>query len=193
MKFTYPEGATPIDADEASQLIPPHITLQRELNEWEATNILAAVTWTRSLRSREVLDPDILREVHHRMFDHTWQWAGTYRRSDKNIGVPWYRIPEDVLNLCEDAKLWIADGTYSPDETAVRFHHRLVLIHPFPNGNGRHARLVADVLAVRYGRPVFSWGRSSLSRQDETRRAYIQALQRADRGDITPLLEFARN
>lgn len=193
MKFVYPEGATPIDADEASQLVPPHITYQRELNEWEESNIFEAVRWTRSLRSRELLEPEFLRELHFRMFDQTWKWAGKYRRSDKNIGVPWYRIPEDVLNLCEDAKVWIKEYDGSPDEIAVRFHHRLVLLHPFPNGNGRHARLLADLLAVRLDRPFFTWGRSSLVAPDETRKAYILALQKADRGDINPLLAFARS
>lgn len=193
MKFVYPEGATPIDADEASQLVPPHITYQRELNEWEESNIFEAVRWTRSLRSRELLEPEFLRELHFRMFDQTWKWDGKYRRSDKNIGVPWYRIPEDVLNLCEDAKVWIKEYDGSPDEIAVRFHHRLVLLHPFPNGNGRHARLLADLLAVRLDRPFFTWGRSSLVAPDETRKAYILALQKADRGDINPLLAFARS
>lgn len=193
MKFTYPEGATPIDAHEAEQLIPPHITLQRELNEWEEANILEAVTWAQSSRTREILSPHFLKDLHERMFRHTWKWAGIYRTSDKNIGVPWYRIQEDVYNLCEDVKFWIKDKSYAFDEAALRFHHRLVLIHPFPNGNGRHARLAADVLVTRLGATMFSWGASSLTTEGETRRAYIKALQSADRGDIKPLLAFARS
>ena len=193
MKFTYPEGATPVDADEVAALIPPHITLQRELNEWEEANILEAVTWANTSRQSDLLSPAYLNELHKRMFNHTWKWAGTYRQSDKNIGGSWYRIREDIHNLCEDTKLWINDRTYPPDEITLRFHHRLVLIHSYPNGNGRHARIMADLLITSQGGTFFSWGQANLAEEGQARRLYINALQAADHGNIKPLLVFARS
>ncbi len=127
------------------------------------------------------------------MFDQTWRWAGVYRTTEKKIGVPHHEIRERLAALLGDARYWVEHGTYPPDELAVRFHHRLVLIHPFANGNGRHARLIADVLAQREGGSVFTWGGANLVRGGDFRRRYIDALQAADAGDIGPLLAFARS
>jgi Fic-DOC domain mobile mystery protein B len=133
-------------------------------------------------------------ELHRRMFGKVWRWAGSYRKSDKNIGGPWYQIGERLHNLCEDTKLWIAKGTYPPDEIAARFHHRLVQIHPFPNGNGRHARLMTDLLLEHVlSRPIFTWGDANLVKPGEARLKYIAALQAADNHDMQPLLAFVRS
>ena len=192
--FAAGEGNTPLSPDEEDDLIPPLATKQ-ELNEWERQNILRATRWalaSRNLRRNDPLDEAYLRKLHQRMFDETWKWAGRYRKTEKNIGVPCYRIREELAILLGDARFWLEHGTYAPDELAVRFHHRLVWIHPFANGNGRHARLMADVIASRQGRPAFSWGRDHIAQAGEVRRAYIEALQGADRGDIEPLLRFSR-
>ena len=127
------------------------------------------------------------------MFGRVWHWAGTFRRSMKNIGIDAYRIPQELRQLMDDCRYWIEHKTYEPDEIAARFHHRLVSIHPFPNGNGRHARLAADRLLVAFGQPRFTWGRVNLVDANETRDSYIAALNAADRHDIGPLLEFVRS
>ena len=126
------------------------------------------------------------------MFDQTWKWAGTYRKTDKNLGIQIVEIRERLAQLLGNAAYWLKNKTYDVDECAVRFHHELVVIHPFPNGNGRHARLVADVVAVKYGHPEFSWGSMELTAPREARNDYLSALRTADKGDFTPLLKFAR-
>jgi Fic-DOC domain mobile mystery protein B len=193
MQFVYPPGATPIESDEAAGLIPSHITMRRELNEWEEANILEAVNWAHKRKRKDVLSVEFIRRLHREMFNRTWKWAGQFRTTLKNIGLPPVRIQEDVFNLCEDAKLWRAEHTYPEVEIAVRFHHRLVSIHPFPNGNGRHARLMADLLMTTMGKSPLSWGRVNLTAPGDARRKYIEALQAADRHDMRPLLEFAQS
>jgi len=192
INLDYAPGATPLDADELASLIPGHITTQGELNEWEQLNIVQGDTWARKQR-KEILDEGFLRRLHQQMFGETWRWAGTFRKSDKNIGVDWLRIGVEVKNLLDDVHYQVEHSSLPPDEIAVRFHHRLVAIHPFPNGNGRHARLMADLLAERLGRPRFTWGSASLVDANETRQRYIAALQAADARDIAPLLAFARS
>jgi Fic-DOC domain mobile mystery protein B len=139
-----------------------------------------------------VLDEKFLKGLHKRMFGRVWRWAGEFRLTERNIRVAPHRIGVDLRNLLDDCRYWIEHGTYPPDEIAARFHHRLVWIHPFPNGNGRHARLATDLLSVRLGQPRFSWGRVNLVDAGETRRAYVAALRAADGHDIQPLLEFVR-
>lgn len=185
-------GATALDADEAVGLIPRHITTQGELNEWEQTNILEGAQWAERQRKRALLDEAFLRELHRRMLGKTWKWAGNFRQTDKNIGVDWQQIPVQVHNLLEDVKVQIEFKSYPPDELALRFHHRLVWTHLFANGNGRHARLMADLLIQRLGEPAFGWGPQSLLDASERRKAYMDALRAADVGDIQPLLRFAR-
>jgi Fic-DOC domain mobile mystery protein B len=192
INFDYAPGATPLDADELSSLIPGHITTQGELNEWEQLNIVQGDTWARKQR-KEILDEGFLRRLHQQMFGKTWRWAGTFRQSDKNIGVDWLHIGVELKKLLDDVRYQVANGSLPPDEIAVRFHHRLVAIHPFPNGNGRHARMMADLLAERLGRPRLTWGSASLIDANETRQRYIAALQAADARDIAPLLAFARS
>jgi Fic-DOC domain mobile mystery protein B len=189
-------GNTPIDPDEFAQLIPSLAT-KGELDEWERRNILEAHDWTlnsRVLKASDPFDELYLRELHRRMFNRTWKWAGTYRSSEKNIGVPVHQIRNRIPALLANARYWAENRTYPADEIAIRFHHDLVgVIHPFPNGNGRHARLHADVIALKLGRSEFSWGKSDIVGAGPAREAYIGALHAADAGDIQPLLKFARS
>jgi Fic-DOC domain mobile mystery protein B len=187
VKFEYAPGATPIDPEEAAGLLPAHITLQRELNEYEEANILEAAEWLFSRRRGDALDPQFIHSVHRRMFNQTWKWAG---QSDKNIGVTWYEIPVRLNQMLGDVRFQIERKTYRPTEIAARYHHRLVAIHVFPNGNGRHARLMADLLLFELEGRRFEWGRESLVAATDLRARYIAALQAADSGDYRPLLEF---
>ena len=186
------EANTPLEAEEREALIPTHITNRAELNEVEQAGIADADRWAFS-RRRDVLDARFLATLHKRMFGEVWRWAGTYRRTPRNIGIDAYRIPVDVEALIDDAKYWVEHGTYFSDEIGVRFHHRLVAIHPWPNGNGRHARLAADLLATQLDRPRFEWGGGNLVEPAELRRRYMAALRAADDHDIRVLLEFARS
>ena len=187
------EANTPLEAEEREQLIPTYITTRAELNEAEQVNITRASLWLRRARNVDVLDDAFLRDLHKRMFGEVWKWAGQYRKTPRNIGIDAYRIPMAVRELVHYARYWVDNGTYPPDEIAIRFSHRLVSIHPFPNGNGRHSRLVADLLAMKLGQPRFTWGRANLVDPGETRRAYVAALRAADGGEIEPLLAFARS
>ena len=193
MQLEYPAGATPLDPDEALGLVPAHIATQSDLNAWEEANIVQAEQWLRRSRKREVLEEGFVRDLHARMFDKTWKWAGTFRKSNKNIGVDWTQVAVKLRNLLDNTRYQIEQGSENIDELVVRMHHQLVWIHAFPNGNGRHARLMADVLIMRLCRPRFSWGRHNLVHEGQTRSAYLAALRLADRGDISALLEFARD
>lgn len=192
--FTDDDDAnTPLTAEEREQLIPAYITLRHELNEAEQVNIGQALRWATARKKRDVLDQNFLRQLHKRMFGDVWRWAGQYRTSARNIGVDAYRITMDVHQAIDDACYWIEHKTYPPDEIAVRFSHRLVAIHPFPNGNGRISRLIGDLLAQQLEQEPFTWGRANLVDVGETRARYIEALRAADNHDIKPLLLFARS
>lgn len=190
MKFEYPPGATPIDPDEAAGLIPAHLTLQRELNEYEEANILQATEWLFARRRGDPLDYRFVYTVHRRMFKETWKWAGKPRRSDKNMGVSWAEIPVRLRRVLDDTRAQIQYQAYSFAEIAARYHHRLVAVHVFANGNGRHARLMADVLLTQLEESRFEWGRDSLTPTSELRARYINALRAADTGDYRPLMTF---
>lgn len=185
---------TPLSLEELADLIPSLAT-KEELNEWERQNILFGREWAVGDRTRAVdmASDEYVRKLHRKMFDQTWKWAGEYRRTEKNVGVPVHEIRERLVLLFGDVRYWIENRTYSPDEIAVRFHHRLVLIHPFPNGNGRHARLIAEVLIIKLDRPAFTWGSANLVKEGEARNKYLEAIRIADNGDIQPLLKFARS
>lgn len=186
------DASTPLTAEEREGLIPSYVTLRRELNEAEQANILEAEEWVFA-RKRKVLDERFLTDLHKRMFGRVWRWAGKFRHTERNVGVAPYRIATDLRQLLDDSRYWIEHDTYPPDEICARFHHRLVAIHPFPNGNGRHARLSTDLLLVALGQPRFSWGRTNLVNPSDTRQAYVAALRAADGRDIRPLLEFVRS
>jgi Fic-DOC domain mobile mystery protein B len=134
-----------------------------------------------------------IKDLHGRMLGDVWRWAGTFRTSERNLGIPFYEIPVALRQLLDDTKAWIEYKAHSPDEIAVRFHHRLVQIHAFSNGNGRHARLTADLLVMRLEGERFSWGSANLQDPGAVRKCYITALQTADNHDIGPLLAFARS
>lgn len=186
------EAATPITPDERRQLIPTYITTRDQLNEAEQIGIAEADRWAFG-RKRDVLDEDFLLTLHKRMLRSVWKWAGTFRTTERNIGIEAYRIGVELRGLIGDVRYWVENGAYDADEIAVRFHHRLVSIHLFPNGNGRHARLAADLLAVALGRERFTWGSANLVQAAETRARYIAALRAADNHDLAPLIEFARS
>jgi len=190
-----PPDSTPLDPDEAEGLVPSHITTQGELNAWEQLNIARADTWAMSRRRRRattVLTSEFAAELHRRMFDQTWSWAGTYRRTGKNIGVPATQIRIALRERLADAAVWKAERVYELDEIAARLHHQLVLVHPWPNGNGRWSRLMADALLRAERRPRFSWGSRDLARATDAREDYLAALRAADHGDFALLLAFAR-
>jgi len=186
------DAATPLTPDERAQLIPTYITTRAQLNEAEQANIADADLWA-FRRKRDVLDEAFLLNLHKRMLNGVWKWAGSFRQTERNIGIQAYRLGVELRQLLDDVRYWVEHQTFSPDEIAVRFHHRLVFIHPFPNGNGRHARLAADLLAVQLGQKRFSWGSANLVTADETRATYAAALKAADAHDIGPLLAFGRS
>ncbi len=189
--FDADDSATPLTPEEREGLIPTYVTLKSELNELEQQNILEGDRWAFS-RKRKVLDETFLRGLHRRMFNRVWRWAGKYRTSERNLGIESYRIETELRQLVDDVRYWTENDTYGPDEIAVRFHHRLVSVHPFPNGNGRWSRLAGDLLVVSLGGTRFTWGSANL-RAGDVRRNYIAALQAADKHDLGPLIAFARS
>ena len=195
MEFQYAPGATPLDPDEAAGLVPSHITNQADLNAWEQANILQAVRWVARQKKRDLLTEGFVRDLHRRMFDQTWKWAGTFRQSNKNIGVDWTQVAVKLRNLLDNTRFQIDHKVFEPDELVVRFHHQLVWVHAFPNGNGRHARLMADVLAQQLGRPRMTWGGADveLVSMGTVRDRYLKALREADQGQWSALIAFARS
>ncbi len=194
MLDSLPPGATPLDPDEANGLMPEHLSTRGELNAWEQVNISKAIDWLRKRRDTEsLLTIDFLRQLHRQMFSETWEWAGKFRWTLKNIGVPPETIVEQTHNLLADTQYWIENASYPVDEIAVRFHHRLVSIHPFPDGNGRHGRLMTDALVRETNTPPFTWGSSAIDDRGVVRDRYIQALRSADAGDYAPLLALVRS
>ncbi|MDF9787524.1 Fic-DOC domain mobile mystery protein B [Polynucleobacter sphagniphilus] len=193
MQFDYAPGATPIDPDEALGLIPAHIKTQADLNAWEELNIVEGADWIARQKIIHGLNEGLVRDLHSRMFNQTWQWAGTFRKSAKSIGIDWTHIAVALKNLLDNTAYQIENKTMPIDEVVVRLHHQLVLIDAFPNGNGRHARLIADALIVSLGGKRFSWGgNTSITTPGLTRQNYLSALRSADKGDMKPLMLFAR-
>lgn len=192
IKLIYPEGATPLDLDEIEELIPQHIHLQSELNEWEQTNILHAENGLAKhhFSTTDILNIDFIKTLHKKMFDKTWKWAGKFRKTGKNIGADSHHISEKLKILLDDIQYQLNNKTYPINEIATRFHHRLVSIHPFSNGNGRHARLTTDLLLIASKHPRFTWGRNIHTNAHRVRQAYIHALKAADHGHYEPLLRF---
>lgn len=190
--FGTPDDATPLTAEECEGLIPSDLAYRRDLNWAEQLNILQAQEWALA-RRRDLLTEKFLKDLHRQMLGDVWRWAGRFRTTERNIGIRFYEIPMAVRTLCEDVRAWIEHGAYPPDEIAVRLHHRLVQIHPFPNGNGRHSRLMADLLIMQMGQQRFTWGRANLQDPSEVRRRYIDALRAADDHDVRPIVEFARS
>lgn len=195
MKFEYPEGATPLLPDELEELIPSYITTQGELNTLEQMNIASAQLWLsrQKLSTSVILDELFLRNMHKKMYHEVWKWAGRYRKTDKNIGVDWVKISIFLKQLLDDVQFQIKHKTYSMLEIAIRFHHRLVWIHPFVNGNGRHTRIATDYLLLQLSGEKLTWGGNDIqdySKASQIRKDYISALREADTGNYVPLLNF---
>ena len=186
------DSSTPLSPEEREGLVPSYITLRGELNEAEQANILEADAWAFS-RKRNVLDQRFLNTLHQRMYGNVWRWAGAYRKSQKNIDVEYYKIPTALRVLFDDCRYWMEHDTYASDEIVARFHHRLVSIHCYPNGNGRHARLAADLLLTSLERDRFSWGSANLIDAGATRATYVAALRAADNHDYGALFAFVRS
>jgi Fic-DOC domain mobile mystery protein B len=194
--FQEPNEATPLKPNERDGLLQSWITHRNDLNEAERENILKGAAWARRRGGRKAVDlltVEFAMSLHKRMFGEVWSWAGAYRQTERTIGIDAHRIPAEMPMIFDDIRYWAKHETFPPDEIAVRLHQRLVAIHPFPNGNGRHARLMADLLIEKLGGQAFSWGGGSLANVGELRSRYIAALQAADNHDIGPLLAFARS
>lgn len=193
--FQEPDDGTPLQPEEREGLLQSWITHRKDLNEAEQENIVQGTAWAqRSARKiEELLTNDFVRKLHGRMFGDVWKWARQYRVTERNIGIQPWQIQQEVPNLLSDVRYWIENKTYPPDEIAVRLHHRLVAVHPFPNGNGRHARLMADLLIGQLGGKPFSWGVGSLADVGKLRAQYVASLRMADNHDIGSLLAFARS
>lgn len=186
------EGSTRLSPAEQHALIPAYVTCRGELDELEQRGVANAITWALGRRRKKVLNDPFLCRLHRRMFGEVWRWAGEYRTTRLNLGVAPWEVRPELSKLLADAATWLEYKAYSADEIAVRFHHRLVWVHPFPNGNGRLSRLMADLLVTAHGGERFSWGAARLIR-GEARARYINALRSADAHDIGPLLTFARS
>jgi Fic-DOC domain mobile mystery protein B len=196
LDFELVNGQTPLDEEEKDGLLISTITTRGELDEFEQLNIEKAIQWTltRKFRKDEILTEEFIKLVHKKMYGEVWAWAGKFRKTNKNIGVDRHQVPTQLRLLLDDCKYWIENGTYPSDEIAVRFKHRIVSIHCFSNGNGRHSRMMGDLIIEKIlERPVFTWGaNSNLTRPGDTRGEYLSAVKAADKNDIKPLLEFAR-
>jgi Fic-DOC domain mobile mystery protein B len=196
LEIEYMPGQTPIDEDEKEGLLLEHVTTRSELDEFEQFNNQQALKWARARRFTQetVLSEAFVCELHKRMYGEVWNWAGEFRRTNKNIGVDKYEIAIELRKLLDDCRYWIAEEKFDADEISIRFKHRLVFIHCFPNGNGRHSRLMADILSKHvFGNPEFSWGRKNLAPKSDARTSYLRALRQADAGEMMPLIAFARS
>ena len=196
LELDYKDGETPLDDDEKEGLLIKTIATRGELDEFEQQNIEQAVLWSlnRSFKPEAVFTEEFIQGLHKRMYGDVWAWAGDFRQTNKNIGVDKWQISVELKYLLDDTKFWYANNTYNPDELTIRFKHRLVSIHCFPNGNGRHSRLMADIIIERiFKQPVYSWGATSLVKEGNTRAAYLSAIKAADQGDIEPLIKFAKS
>lgn len=192
MSIEYPKGATPIDPDELEGLKFKHVTTRGELDHLEQGNIQDGLVWLQRSKETEILNEGFVRELHKRLLGDVWTWAGTFRWTEKSIGIDPVQISVQLRMLLDDARYWLENDTYDPLELAVRFHHRLVYIHLFPNGNGRHARIMADALLMKVlEREPIDWTAGyDLQEMNERREQYILALRAADAGDIDPLMHF---
>lgn len=196
LEFDYTDGQTPLAEEEKEALKIKAITTQEELDEFEQLNIEKAVEWTirTKLKPENILTEKFIKDLHKRMYCDVWKWAGEFRQTEKNIGISWMQIGVELKNLLDDTKYWIENKTYTPEEIAIRFKHRIVSIHCFPNGNGRHSRMMADIIIESvFGKDIFPWHQSNMVKANEIRKAYIDALKKADNGNIEPLIEFAKN
>ncbi|SIQ86466.1 mobile mystery protein B [Maribacter ulvicola] len=196
LEFDYKDGQTPLDEEEKEGLKIRSITTQGELDEFEQLNIEKAVEWTihSKFKLEKILTEKFVKDLHKKLYGDVWKWAGEFRKTEKNIGIPWTQIRIELKNLLDHTKYWIDNNTFPPEEIAIRFKHRIVSIHCFPNGNGRHSRMMADIIMESiFGNEIFSWHQSNMVKANETRNQYITALREADKGNLKQLIEFAKN
>lgn len=196
LDLEYIEGQTPLEQEEMDGLLISTIATRCELDEFEQHNIEKAIMWSlnRSFKADIIYNERFIRKLHTQMYGDVWSWAGEFRKTNKNIGMDWWKISIELKNLLDDVLYWYKNDTFPPDEIAIRFKHRLVSIHCFPNGNGRHSRLMADIIIEKiYKKPIFSLGASNLSKEGDTRKTYLRALKTADNGNYNLLLDFARS
>lgn len=196
LDLEYIDRQTPLHEEEKDGLLIPSIATRGELDEFEQQNIEQAIQWAlgRSLKLKVIFTEKFIRTVHKRMYADVWAWAGEFRKTNKSIGIDKWQIPTELKYLLDDARYWHENNIYSPEEIAVRFKYRIVSIHCFQNGNGRHSRLMVDIIIEKmYKQPVFSWGAANLSGEGDTRSAYLKAIKAADKGDYSLLLAFARS
>jgi Fic-DOC domain mobile mystery protein B len=195
LDLSYIQGQSPIEEDEKEGLLIKTISTRGELDEFEQLNIEKAIEWTmkRKFDINTILTADFVKELHKRMFEDVWSWVGKFRTSNKNIGVDKFMIGIELKNLFDDCRDWLQKNVFSEDEIAIRFGHRIVKIHIFPNGNGRHSRLISDIfISHGFGKPYFSWGRINLTIKGEARDKYLKALRDADGNNYDALIKFAR-
>jgi len=196
LDLQYDQGQTPINEEEKNDLLLPTISTRGELDEFEQSNIESAIEWSLKLNLSEerFLSVSFIKELHRRMFSEVWAWAGTFRSINMNIGVDKYLIEQELIKLTQDCRYWITNKIFSEDEIAVRYKYKMVSIHPFPNGNGRHSRICGDILVSKIlGRTVFLWGGKRIEKSGETRQKYLHALHMAEQEDFSALLAFARS
>lgn len=196
LNLQYTDGQTPINDEEKEGLLIKTISTKGELDEFEQLNIEEALQWVfgRRFEAKDIFTERFICNLHKRMYANIWSWAGKYRKTEKNIGVHSHQIPIELKMLCDDAIYWIKHKTYLPEEIAIRFKHRIVSIHCFSNGNGRHSRLIADIIIEKiFGEEIFSWGTADISRSSDIRTKYLKAVKKADLGDFNPLIAFSRS
>ena len=195
LNLVYEDGQTALSEEEKEGLLIGSISTRGELDEFEQLNIEKAIEWTltRTFRKERVITEAFVMDLHRKMYEDVWRWAGEFRKTNKNLGVDWTQIGIELKKLIDDCSFWVDNFTYNEDEIAIRFSHRIVSIHCFPNGNGRHSRLIADVIISHlFKKPVFTWSRNNLVKKGDARTSYLTAIRQADKGDIQPLINFAR-
>ena len=195
LELDYTEGQTPLDEEEKEGLLIPTITTRGELDEFEQQNIEKAIEWTlgKKFKQEKIFTKEFVCELHRKMFSDVWKWAGEFRHSNKNIGCDWKQVGIQLKQLNGDGAYWIENKTYLEEEIAIRYKHRIVNIHCFSNGNGRHSRLMGDVIISHvFGKDIFTWSGASLNQKSDARNNYLKAIRQADKGEIKPLIEFAK-
>lgn len=196
LNYEIVEGQTPLSEDEKEGILNSTIDRREELDGAEQINIEKAIKWVRTISPNigEILSEEFIKRAHEKMFEDVWKWAGSYRTTNKNLGVDKFEIPVELRKVMDDCRYWIENTSFNPDEIAVRFKHRIVVVHPFANGNGRHSRLMGDILVSKYFKqPVFSWGSINMIKPSDARQKYLSALRKADNGNYEDLIAFARS
>jgi Fic-DOC domain mobile mystery protein B len=193
--FQEPHDATPLDPALRGDLIQTWVTTRADLNEAEEENIVKGAAWARRRRGgpEALLSDDFSKDLHKQMFGEVWKWAGKYRQKELNIGIAPHLVAAEMPAMFDNTRFWVENKTFAPDEIAVRLHHRLTQIHGFSNGNGRHARMMADLLIEKLGGKAFTWGSGTIHETGALRDAYVAALHAADNHDFGPLMAFVRS